>query len=96
MKKIVIKNKLRFTTFLLVVFMLLSAVICTTFDLGKVYSKESIEYLVYEVDNGETLWEIASKNNPENKDLRKLVYEIQELNNIGSVLSVGQEIKIPV
>ena len=96
MKKIVIKNKLRFTTFLLVVFMLMSAVICSTFNLGKVYSKERIDYIVYVVDSGETLWEIANKNNPENKDLRKLVYEIQKLNNIGSVLSIGQEVKIPV
>ena len=96
MGRIRIKNKLRFITFLLVMFTLLSALCVSVFNIGKVYSKSEIEYSVYVVDNGETLWDIANKNNPENKDIRKVVYEIQKYNNIGNVVNVGQEIKIPL
>ena len=96
MKRIVIKNRFRFTLFLLVMFMLISLWSYSFFNIGRVYSKSEIEYVSYIVDNGETLWDIAEKNNPDDKDIRKVVYEIQKYNNIGSSLSVGQEIKIPL
>lgn len=96
MKKIVIVNKFRFIMFLLAVFMLISIFAYSFLNIGKVYSKAEIEYTTYIVDNGETLWDIAAKNNPDNKDIRKVIYEIQKYNNIGNTLSVGQEIKIPL
>ncbi len=96
MKKIVIKNKFRFICFLLVVFTLLSILLVSVSDFGKVYSKSYDRFATYFVESGDTLWEIAEKNNINNKDLRKLIFEIRELNGIDSNLYIGQEIIIPL
>lgn len=96
MKKIVIKNKFRFICFLLVVFTLLSILLVSVSNFGKVYSKTYDRFTTYYVESGDTLWEIAEKNNVNNKDVRKLIYEIKEINNIDTMLYIGQEIKIPL
>lgn len=96
MRKIVIKNKFRFICFLLVLFTLLSLLLVSVSNFGKVYSKSYDRFATYYVENGDTLWEIAEKNNVNNKDVRKLIYEIRELNNIDTMLYIGQEIIIPL
>lgn len=96
MRRIVIKNKFRFICFLLVLFTLMSLLFVSIFNLGKVYSKTYDEFSTYYVESGDTLWEIAEKNNVNNKDVRKLIYEIRELNNIDSNLYIGQQIIIPL
>ena len=48
------------------------------------------------VKSGSTLWSIASDVDS-NKDIRELVYEIQELNEIkGNSIYAGQVIEIPI
>lgn len=96
MKRIVIKNKVRFITFLLIVFTILSVTCVSIFNLGKVYSESPVEFITYYVESGDTLWEIAEENNIHNRDIRKLIHEIKEINNIGTSLSIGQEIIIPL
>lgn len=96
MRKIVIKNKFRFICFLFVVFTLLSILLVSVSNFGKVYSKSYDRFATYYVESGDTLWEIAEKNNVNNKDVRKLIYEIKELNNIDTMLYIGQEIIIPL
>ncbi|MFW6409648.1 MAG: LysM peptidoglycan-binding domain-containing protein, partial [Halanaerobiales bacterium] len=55
------------------------------------------KYIELKVEDGQTLWAIASKNNPGNKDIRKLVYDIKKLNKLDTVkLHPGDKIKIPV
>ncbi|MBE7029224.1 MAG: LysM peptidoglycan-binding domain-containing protein [Clostridia bacterium] len=95
MKKIVIKNKFRFIVFLLVMFTLVSLLCVSVFNLGKVYSKTTNEYITYYVASGDTLWEIAQEYNVKNVDTRKFINEIKTVNNIGSNLYIGQEIIIP-
>jgi LysM repeat protein len=51
---------------------------------------------VYVVKNGDTLWGIASKNNPQRKDIREVVYAIEQHNGITPLVHVGQSIEIPV
>ena len=77
-------------------FTLLSALFISIFNLGKVYSESYDRYITYYVEPGDTLWEIAEENNVNGKDLRTLVHEIREINNIDPNLFVGQEIVIPV
>lgn len=89
-------NRVRFSIFLFVVFMALSLCSYSIFNGGTVYSKDTVEYTVHVVAPGETMWDIASANNPDGEDIRKVVYEIKNYNGIGNNLSVGQEIKIPV
>lgn len=52
-------------------------------------------YETYVVKQGDTLWSIAKKTNPD-KDPRKVIFEIREINNITPIIYPGQEILIPV
>lgn len=51
---------------------------------------------VYVVKTGDTLWGIASKNNPNKKDVREVVYAIEQHNGITPLVHTGQSIEIPV
>ena len=60
-------------------------------------NQEHEETIKIIVNSGETLWEIAGDNNPNKEDLRKLVHEIMELNNLKSgTIYAGQELLVPV
>lgn len=51
-------------------------------------------YEVISINKGETLWCIAEKY--PNKDPRKFIYEIKEINNLNSsIIYPGQKIKVP-
>lgn len=41
-----------------------------------------LNYFFYTVEYDDTIWSIACEHTPENKDVRKTVYEILKLNNI--------------
>ena len=60
-------------------------------------NQEHEETITVVVNSGESLWEIAGENNPGKSDLRKLVYEIMEINNLNDgTIYAGQELLIPV
>lgn len=49
------------------------------------------------VKSGESVWTIAKNNNPNNMDIRKLVYKIMDENDISDgIIYAGQELSIPV
>jgi LysM repeat protein len=52
------------------------------------------EYKVHIVKPGETLWSIAKEFNTD-KDIREVIYDIKQLNNVGSVIYANQELLIP-
>lgn len=66
------------------------------------YSKVEITYKEDYIYSGDTLWSIAEQqvsNNKyfENKDIRKIVSELKNINNISnSKLNEGEKIKIPI
>ena len=48
------------------------------------------------VEPGETLWQIARENYNPQENLRKVIYEIRETNDLDNViLNPGQELKLP-
>ena len=65
------------------------------------YSKVEVKYKTEYTSFGDTLWSIAereSKNNKyyQEKDIREIVYNLKQLNNLqSSDLVVGQKIIIP-
>lgn len=83
-----IVNKKRFITFITVSILLLISL----FNLS--FAKEEIHTEDYVITRGETLWSIACENCPKGNDVRKYIYDLRELNNIGCDLQVGQVIKI--
>ena len=66
------------------------------------YSKGEITYKENYIYSGDTLWSISKneiENNKyfENKDIRDVVSELKEINNLSeSNLKVGEKIKIPI
>jgi LysM repeat protein len=61
-----------------------------------VKSQSIVNYDKVTVCSGDTIWSIASEYIEENQDVRKLVYDIRELNKLTSaVIMPGQELLIP-
>ncbi len=100
MRKIKIVNKNKFVKsivnlilFILIMIWLLS---------NKTYSNNEGKYKTEYVTKGETLWQIAQEEIKENQyfqnqDVRNVILEIKELNNMDtSDLSEGMQIKIPI
>lgn len=97
--KLKIVNMKKFIRTLLV---LISLIIVLLFiGLNNTYSKGDIQYKEEYIYQGDTLWSIAqreSKENKyyENKDIRDIIQEIKNVNNIGNDnLKVGQKVLIP-
>ena len=55
-----------------------------------------VGYEQYVVGEGETLWTISKNLVGEEVDVRKVVYEIRQKNNITPELQIGQKIYVPV
>ena len=96
--KIKIVNKKKFMRSITILIILLS--ICFL-GIGFSYSKTEISYKEDYIFKGDTLWSIAEKEIStneyyKNKDIRNVIYEIKEINNLqDGNLKVGQKILIP-
>ncbi|MBS4535977.1 LysM peptidoglycan-binding domain-containing protein [Clostridium sp. D2Q-14] len=96
---IVIVNKSRFTIFLTIIIILLTFLFSGL--LNRVIAKTNIfqDYQDYNeifVREGDTIWNIAKKNNPYEEDIRKIVFKIEKLNGLeGQYIRPGDMIKIP-
>lgn len=95
--RIVNKRKFIRTTTILLGISIIGLII-----MNKVYSNADIVYKEHYIYEGDTLWSIAEEqtaNNEyfKNKDIRYVVFELQNINNLKtSNLSGGNIIKIPV
>lgn len=67
------------------------------FNHGKAAESNPNQYITVIVYPGDTIWSLAAKNNPDNIDIRKLVYNIREENNLKSAnIYPGQQLNIPI
>ena len=94
--KYYIASKFRFTMFMaitvLIIAMILGAVFGTSVD-GASVNKA---YYVITVQSGDTLWSIAEEYNDSKTDIRKLIYEISDLNDLEDAhIYIGQQLLIP-
>ncbi|SCG83375.1 hypothetical protein DW1_1807 [Proteiniborus sp. DW1] len=95
-RKVRIVNKKRFTIFLTIVFIIFTIIFTGLWKLNLAYSSNDGKYIEMTILSGDTLWEIAKRNNPYNKDVRIIVQEIMEMNNMKSAsIKAGSVIKIP-
>ena len=100
MKRYKIVNPKRFYIFLS---LLLVSLLFLTFSLSAffidhpVFGQAEIEGKTIIVKQGDTLWSLASPiAKKENKDIRVLLYEIQERNDLHSIhIFPGQELILP-
>lgn len=96
--KIKIVNKKKFIRSMI---LLLTIIILALLGINHTYSKTEVAYKEDYIIKGDTLWSIAEKERNtneyyKNKDIRKVMYEIKQLNNIKDEnLEIGQKILIP-
>lgn len=96
--KIKIVNKKKFIrSFIL----LMGIIIFAILGINHTYSKTEVSYKEDYIIKGDTLWSIAenevnTNSYYKNKDIREVMYEIKQLNNIKNEnLEIGQKIIIP-
>ena len=94
-----IVNKVKFVRTISVLVVIIVALVIFT---KSAYSKGEMRYKEDFIYSGDTLWSIAEKeiiNNKyfNNKDIREVVLELKDINNLkDSNLVVGEKIKIPI
>lgn len=67
----------------IITIMVLTSILCFSALTGTAEKKDAeLNYFFYTVEHDDTIWSIACEHSPENKDVRKTVYEILKLNNI--------------
>lgn len=99
MKKYKIVNKGKFCRFIVFLIILISIISIRLIDVAKTYADSYLDKAIYQevyIESGDTLWNIAKENVPKNKDVRKMIHDIQQMNNLNEeYLQVGTIIKIP-
>lgn len=96
--KIKIVNKGKFIMMCLILVILVSIVLM---GINHTYSKTEVSYKEEFIYEGDTLWSISERELKENKyykgnDIRNIVSELKNINNIDGNLKVGEKILIPI
>ena len=76
-----------------IAFILLAVVLVVW--VANVQEQERIDWIIYEVQRGDTLWSIITEHNP-NANRQELIYMTKEWNNITPIIQPGEVIEIPV
>jgi len=64
---------------------------------NKVEGTQDKKYIEVYVNYGDTVWDIAKDFRDKNKDIRNLIYEIENINSLKDYnIYPGQIIKIPI
>lgn len=95
-KRLYIVNRTRFVVMTLIALILISTII--SYIAGFIMSEAATNHsdIIVKIMAGDTLWDIASKNNFYEEDVRAVVYRIKQYNNLDdSTVYIGQTIAIP-
>ena len=97
-KRYKIVNKTRFYIFLTFTLILAGILTNTLLSTAKAYSNPvDVPYEEVIVAEGDTIWYIAIEFMPRNYDVREMVYNIRQLNNMKNVsIHPGETIKVPI
>ncbi len=96
-KKYRITSKFRFTIFTSILILCLFTLIGTLTGFNTVSSSSFDQYHQVQVYYGDTLWDIAAKYASNDQDIRSVVRDICDVNDISAdELIAGQRIIVPV
>ena len=97
MKRYRIANKFRFTVFVTVCLLACVFIMGSVMGFFNAEASAPEEYISYQVQSGDTLWNIARKYGPADQDVRLTISNICRINNVtASTLQAGQVIQVPV
>lgn len=86
----------KFKRFMFMSILFISILAFTSMTTLNAYSKDIPQFDYIKVTEGDTLWSIASDYD-DNKEIRQVIYEISEANNIDDALIYpGDIIKVPL
>lgn len=90
-RRYILKNKKRFTIFLIMTLLIASTLISTI----SAYGYKEIQYETIRIHRGDTLWSIAERYGGDS-DIRKYIYEVKKINNLlTSQIVEGDQLKVP-
>ena len=96
-KRTVIKNRVRFTIFMILAVSISSLLMFAFISPSKTNADAEHKTQTVYVGAGDTLWEIANTYCDCEDDIRNTVYKIKKINNLKSAdLVVGQAIEVPL
>lgn len=92
-----ITSRIRFTIFLVMLFLIASMGLSLLLGLNQASASAETETITITVHTGDTLWDLADRYTGDSVDIRQVVYEIKELNQLDSnVLEIGTSLIIPI
>ena len=92
-----IKSQFRFTLFICICVISIVALSNTVLGFNDASGLTKVNYAEIEIQSGDTIWEIASSFNNDGLDIRKVVHEICEINEItADQLHPGMIIQVPM
>ena len=96
-KRIRNRRIVRFTAFTAIAIVVMAFFVTSALGWNTASGASTQQYVLVEVQSGDTLWELARQYGPANTDIRVLIYEICRLNEIDAAsLQAGQILTIPV
>lgn len=95
-KRYRIKSKFRFTIFLTLVMVMIILTAGTVVGANDALSLTEPVYTEVQIIPGDTLWELAKEYGPNDRDVRKVIHAICEINDItANDIQPGRSILIP-
>lgn len=93
-----INNITKFKRFIFLSILIFSFIVFASLSIVNAYSNNHMQYIYIYVEQGDTIWSIASNNNINNLDVRELVYKIEKINNLNSssYIHPGDTIIVPL
>lgn len=96
-KRYRVTSKFRFTVFLVIMLLCLMTAVGTLLGFNTASSASLEQYNLVNVESGDTLWNIACEYGPDDMDIRVVVHDICNANDISAdELTVGSKIIVPV
>ncbi len=96
MKKFRVVSRARFTIFLVIICLLVFGMFSMAAGSSTASSESKVQYHAVEIHSGDSLWTIAEDYNKENLDIRQVVADICDVNDIrADEIQPGQMILVP-
>lgn len=83
-------NWKRFLTFITLVILFIILILSIINQKERPY----VDVIDYQVEAGDTLWEISSKYRPDDMSIQEYIYNLKKFNDIGSIIYPKQTIHI--
>ncbi|MFZ7102751.1 MAG: cell division suppressor protein YneA [Peptococcaceae bacterium] len=93
-KKINMKKGIMKTSFMLSLVLIFSLTVGLIADVAN--AGKDVEFIQITVKPGDNLWKIADHYDNNKMDLRKLIYQIEKINEINADIYPGQVLDIPI